>query len=412
MGCSAQGRSRARVLRTLAADGGARPHRAERGGHGEGAGPGQEAEKRDARDHAHPCLPRVRQRLCTSSTKIVPRQKLCVAMAQSEASSSDRGVHRCLRMASETLSSLLLLSSIALMVLRPPAPPAPLALCTPPPRPHPLTLVCASRLAASCSTSGSGATRRRGTRCRGTSTWCLSSARRPLSATRLAFWARARAASACSPSRLASCCLRCCWRARSRSCSCTTRRLSTRKCARPATPRACSESTTSSRTRLPTPVVPAPPGLHPPGAAATPPPPPPPSPPCWVVSSMLHRVHPPRATYLPRPPRPAGVTVAAVGGAQSLAMLLLLFLRRSTRLLYNNTQDVDAIFWDRGGLRRTLLEEQEWRNSRDDFEERRCTLSAAFSVSLSLSLSPPLPLPPPGIDGLLTPLNGPLALAP
>ena len=154
-----------------------------------------------------------------------------------------------------------------------------------------------------------------------------------------------------------------------------------------------------------------PPGLHPPGAAATPPPPPPPSPPCSVVSSMLHRVHPPRATYLPRPPRPAGVTVAAVGGAQSLAMLLLLFLRRSTRLLYNNTQDVDAIFWDRGGLRRTLLEEQEWRNSRDDFEERRCTLSAAFSLSLSLSLSPPLPLPPPGIDGLLTPLNGPLALA-
>eukprot|EP00802_Teleaulax_amphioxeia_P020915 Tamp_21225.p2 GENE.Tamp_21225~~Tamp_21225.p2 ORF type:complete len:212 (-),score=55.11 Tamp_21225:292-927(-) len=87
----------------------------------------------------------------------------------------------------------------------------------------------------------------------------------------------------------------------------------------------------------------------------------------------------------------AGVTVAAVGGAQSLAMLLLLFLRRSTRLLYNNTQDVDAIFWDRGGLRRTLLEEQEWRNSRDDFEERsrqRATEKEARQSKFRSLLSP------------------------
>jgi hypothetical protein len=65
------------------------------------------------------------------------------------------------------------------------------------------------------------------------------------------------------------------------------------------------------------------------------------------------------------------VTLAVVEGVQALALLVLLFLRRSTRQLYSNEQDVDGIFWERGGLRRTLLEEQEWKNSRDDFEERR-----------------------------------------
>ncbi len=53
------------------------------------------------------------------------------------------------------------------------------------------------------------------------------------------------------------------------------------------------------------------------------------------------------------------------------ALLVLFLLRRSTRLLYNNEQDVDNVLWERGGLKRTLLEEEEWKNTRDDFEERR-----------------------------------------
>ena len=67
----------------------------------------------------------------------------------------------------------------------------------------------------------------------------------------------------------------------------------------------------------------------------------------------------------------AGVVVAVVFGFQVVALLVLFLLRRSTRLLYNNEQDVDNVLWERGGLKRTLLEEEEWRNSRDDFEERR-----------------------------------------
>ena len=63
--------------------------------------------------------------------------------------------------------------------------------------------------------------------------------------------------------------------------------------------------------------------------------------------------------------------MAVVCGAQGLALVVLLLLRRSTRLLYNNEQDVDAVLWERGGMRRTLLEENDWQNSRDDFEERR-----------------------------------------
>lgn len=66
----------------------------------------------------------------------------------------------------------------------------------------------------------------------------------------------------------------------------------------------------------------------------------------------------------------AGAVVAVVCGAQLLALVVLLLLRRSTRLLYNDEENVDAVLWERGGLRRTLLEEQEWRNSRDEFEER------------------------------------------
>jgi hypothetical protein len=63
--------------------------------------------------------------------------------------------------------------------------------------------------------------------------------------------------------------------------------------------------------------------------------------------------------------------VAVVCGAQGLALVVLLLLRRSTRLLYNNEQNVDAVLWERGGVRRTLLEEYDWQESRDDFEERR-----------------------------------------
>ena len=69
--------------------------------------------------------------------------------------------------------------------------------------------------------------------------------------------------------------------------------------------------------------------------------------------------------------------MAVVEGVQALALVVLLFLRRSTRQLYNDEQNVDGIFWKRhggdggGGLRCTLLEEQELRNSRDDLEERR-----------------------------------------
>ena len=81
--------------------------------------------------------------------------------------------------------------------------------------------------------------------------------------------------------------------------------------------------------------------------------------------------------------------MAAVGSTQSLALFVLLFLRRSTRLLYNNEQDVDAIFWQRGGLRRTLLEEEEWRNSRDEFEERRCMLSTPPIQTIPASTSRP-----------------------
>jgi hypothetical protein len=70
------------------------------------------------------------------------------------------------------------------------------------------------------------------------------------------------------------------------------------------------------------------------------------------------------------------VTLAVVEGVQALALVVLLFLRRSTRQLYNNEQNVDGIFWEPQprGLRSTLLEEQEWRNSLDsrhDLEERR-----------------------------------------
>ena len=67
----------------------------------------------------------------------------------------------------------------------------------------------------------------------------------------------------------------------------------------------------------------------------------------------------------------AGVVVAVVCGLQVVALLVLFLLRRSTRLLYNNEQDVDNVLWERGGLKRTLLEEEEWKNTRDDFEERR-----------------------------------------
>ena len=67
----------------------------------------------------------------------------------------------------------------------------------------------------------------------------------------------------------------------------------------------------------------------------------------------------------------AGVVVAVVCGLQVFALLVLFLLRRSTRLLYNNEQDVDNVLWERGGLKRTLLEEEEWKNTRDDFEERR-----------------------------------------
>lgn len=60
-----------------------------------------------------------------------------------------------------------------------------------------------------------------------------------------------------------------------------------------------------------------------------------------------------------------------VCGAQALALIVLVLLRRSTRLLYNSEQDVDAVLWERGGVRRTLLEENDWQHERDDFEERR-----------------------------------------
>jgi hypothetical protein len=66
----------------------------------------------------------------------------------------------------------------------------------------------------------------------------------------------------------------------------------------------------------------------------------------------------------------AGVVVSIGCGGQALTLFVLLLLRRSTRLRYNSENNVDTIFWERGGLRRSLLEEQEWQNSRDEFEER------------------------------------------
>ena len=66
----------------------------------------------------------------------------------------------------------------------------------------------------------------------------------------------------------------------------------------------------------------------------------------------------------------AGVVVAVVCGAQALTLLVLLLLRRSTRLQYNREQDIDGVFWERGGLRRSLLEERDWQSARDSLEER------------------------------------------
>eukprot|EP00277_Geminigera_cryophila_P042926 CAMPEP_0173082244 /NCGR_PEP_ID=MMETSP1102-20130122/18080_1 /TAXON_ID=49646 /ORGANISM="Geminigera sp., Strain Caron Lab Isolate" /LENGTH=248 /DNA_ID=CAMNT_0013957633 /DNA_START=8 /DNA_END=751 /DNA_ORIENTATION=- len=66
----------------------------------------------------------------------------------------------------------------------------------------------------------------------------------------------------------------------------------------------------------------------------------------------------------------AGVAVSVVCGVQTLALIILLLLRTSTRRLYTNDQNVDTLLWDRGGMQRTLLEEHDWQIARDDFEER------------------------------------------
>ncbi|EKX55486.1 hypothetical protein GUITHDRAFT_149804 [Guillardia theta CCMP2712] len=65
----------------------------------------------------------------------------------------------------------------------------------------------------------------------------------------------------------------------------------------------------------------------------------------------------------------AGIVVACVCGCQLFALIILGLLQRDIRRS-NQESDADALAWERGGMRRTLLEEYNWEQRRAEFEER------------------------------------------